>query len=158
VSKSILFVDDEIEPGDGTGGLQTAEDTDVNLYMAYYVQAMKDADYSVTVASNVDDAIESFQQSHFDLVIVDIMMPWGNAFTPTHTANGLRTGIKLAELVARKCPRTRIVFLSNYPNFRSIKSELGLQLDIPFLLKLDFTPLDLVNYVRGFLGEQQIED
>lgn len=139
MSHSILFVDDEFSPD---------TEADLGSYMSYYVLALRDAGFSVELATTVDEAIALRREQSFDLAILDVMMPPGEAFSDEDTMKGIRTGILLAgKLHEADLP---IILLSNAGENAELFAEAVKRGVVErVLFKLDVTPGDLVREVNS---------
>lgn len=139
----ILFVDDEFAP-----------DTDEELgsYMSFYAIELTDAGYDVVRCLDVDNAIAKVRAESFDLIILDGMMPTGDALKDDQMANGGYTGWVLAERVHGIAPNTPILMLTNYPEFRDRFESLISQGVVRLVLsKLEKTPSELVVVIGNLL-------
>jgi DNA-binding response OmpR family regulator len=80
MSKRILWLDNDL------------------AYLDPFVEALRDENYSVTIVESVTEAEESLQQTPFDLMILDAMIPTLNSneetrYRPEETDQGYRTGL-----------------------------------------------------------------
>jgi CheY-like chemotaxis protein len=133
---TILFIDDELCPNSkGPSG----------NYMWYYVEALRDASYTVVEVPGPDDALTNLKakDQHYDLIILDIMMPPGAAYRTRDTSNGLRTGILVVQTLHEQWPDIPVLVLTNVLNqealnslnrFPNVKSILGKPRYTPFLV------------------------
>jgi CheY-like chemotaxis protein len=139
--KRILIVDDELVPGQAGA-----------TYMWYYVQALRDAGFDVKEAITVDEAVEALAcpGAEYDLVILDIMMPPGQAFERAASLRGLRTGVLLAKVISDTYPRVPMVVLTNRFPWGSQELE-GISNVRRTLYKPDCTPFMLAEEVKGLL-------
>ena len=155
VKLRILFVDEEFAPD---------SDEELGSYMSYYAQELaecrnpdsKDADYEVIRCRNVDDAIASVRDDRFDLVIVDGMMPTGEALKDHPLANGGCTGWVLAEMIHGFQPTVPIVMLTNYPEYQQRFEDVITSGVIKKVVsKLETTPSELTAIITRLLrGEE----
>lgn len=141
----ILIIDDDIDDLNGNGGLASEDD---NGYMSYYIQELRDQQFEVTVASTVEEALRLITDFVFDLYIVDLMMDPGGKFDRDVTANGLRTGVRIIDVIRKRDDKARMVILSNYPDFERVRQD---EPYVPLFSKLDTTPCELVNEVKSLL-------
>ncbi|HEX3150988.1 MAG TPA: response regulator [Gemmataceae bacterium] len=140
MATNILFVDDEFAP-------DTA--TEFGSYMSYYELALIEGGYSVTRANDVDAALKLVNEQRFDLAILDLMMPAGQAFKDQDTMQGTRTGMLLAEQLRRFFKKMPILILCNsHSAAERYSSTVEQGIVNKILFKPDVTPLDLVEEVR----------
>jgi CheY-like chemotaxis protein len=138
---TILFVDDELCPSStGPSG----------NYMWYYVEALRDGGYTVVEVPGPDGVLTSFKAEgeHYDLVILDIMMPPGAAYRTRDTSNGLRTGILIAETLQEQWPDIPVLVLTNVLNQEALSSLKGCPNVRNILAKPRYTPFQVCQEVR----------
>lgn len=141
----LLFVDDENAP---------QRDGPYGAYMWYYSEALREAGFDVVEASGPDEAVDRLLGggASFDLVLLDIMMPWGRTFGDKETSFGLRTGISLLDLMGRTHPQLPIVVLTNVQNTSTL-AELWKRKSVKCVLtKSEFPPMAVVREVQAVLG------
>lgn len=143
MNESILFVDDEFSP-DTT--------THYGSYMSYYKVALEKAGYEVADVRDTDEAIAVAESRRFDLAILDVMMPPGDAFRDEDTYKGLMTGTFLARRIHEIAPEMPILFLSNAGGNQALfAGTIDTRVVRRVLFKLDVTPQDLVRIVKAGL-------
>ncbi len=138
---TILFIDDELCPGsEGPSG----------NYMWYYVQALRDAGHEVVEVLGPDDALAELakENQHCDLVILDTMMPPGNAYRNEDTSNGLQTGVLLAETLQQQRPDIPILVLTNVLNQEALGSLKALPNVKNILAKPQHTPFNVCQEIQ----------
>lgn len=136
----IMLVDDELSPKkNGPDG----------SYMWYYTEAMRDSGFEVTQVVGPDSALQklSSKSSKFDLIIVDIMMPPGEAYENENTLDGLRTGIFLAKTIQEKYPELPILVLTNVLNPYALNKMKEMESVKKVLVKPNCTPFELVEEI-----------
>ena len=139
---SILFVDDEFSPDTVTH---------YGSYMSYYREALEEAGYEVKCVRSTDEAIALAGTRRFNLAILDVMMPSGDAFRAEDTRKGLMTGTFLARRLHGIDPAIPIVFLSNAGgNQELFAKSIDRAVVREVLFKLDVTPQDLVEKVKSY--------
>ncbi len=137
----IMLVDDELSPKkSGPDG----------SYMWYYTKAICDAGFEVVEVVGPDSALQklSSKSSKFDLIIVDIMMPPGEAYENENTLDGLRTGIFLARSIQENYPELPILVLTNVLNPNVLNKVREMASVKKVLVKPDCTPFELVEEIH----------
>jgi CheY-like chemotaxis protein len=76
---------------------------------------LEKAGYEVEYLNDVDRALLFFEKNSaaIDLVILDIMMPWGKSFTKEETDYGMRTGILVFDRIRALVPDVKVLVLTN---------------------------------------------
>jgi predicted nucleotide-binding protein len=87
-------------------------DNDV-FQLDYWATILQLEGYDVKGLSNVDEAIEAMEHSHFDLVVTDLRMSPGSALKSAPTLNGMATGAALALPIRAAFPSTRVIIYSS---------------------------------------------
>ena len=132
----ILFIDDE------------------EREMSSYVQELELSGLDVRFESNVDKALEAFNENidNIQLIILDVMMVAGTAFQQANTEGGLRTGIYFHKIIREKLPKVPIIIFTNVSDSR-VASDIRQDKKSWFLLKEDILPFELVDKITKFLEE-----
>jgi len=140
----ILLIDNEINPGSDEPNMD---------YMWHYVKALEEAGHAVTAVNNVDIALEVLRKEGktYDIVVVDIMMPPGNALAKVAHLRGMRTGIHLALRIAKDFPSLHIVALTNSHDSAIRKDLEPLKVPAVIVYKDDTTPFAFVRVVNGIV-------
>ena len=130
----ILFVDDE------------------KRRMESYAEELRLSGYKVEIKSDVDSALDFFQENYkqIKLLILDIMMPAGNAFENVDTKYGLRTGIIFYEEIRNRNSNLPILIFTNVSN-EAVEKKISLDKKSLFLQKEDFLPFQLVDELEDFM-------
>lgn len=124
--KNILVVDDDENIGE--------------VILGYLTEGSQ---YNVTYASSASLAIKMLEETHFDLVITDMLMPEVN-------------GIELTEIIFNRFPKTKVLACSGGGN--SGKLVAGMVLDQALeegadnALMKPFTEEELRTKVRNLIG------
>ncbi len=101
INKNILWIEDEPE---GCG---------VNSR----IEMLEIKGYEVILAKEVDIALVYIQERKFDLILLDIMMPPGNAFkNDPDVKEGYETGLAFAKELKKKNINTPVIVITAYPN------------------------------------------
>lgn len=77
-----------------------------------YVEGLRDEGFEVVVVDNSDEAIWHINSSKYDVIVLDLLMPPGTAFSQEESAAGTITGWLLARRARRAQPRTLVVILT----------------------------------------------
>ncbi len=105
------------------------------------VTKLSGSGYKVALARNGPDALERIQQEHFDLVLLDIVLP-------------LMSGYEILENM-RKSPATAnvaVIIISN--SGQPIELERLRALGVKdYLIKADFTPEEVLSKIKAQFGE-----
>jgi len=136
MKKKILLIDDDAIP------------------MAPYKTALEKSDFIVTAIADVDKALEIARDSleRFDIVLLDVMMPPGNAFDLGETDDGMRTGVFLYGELRKHYHEAWIIVLTNMRD--------GVTLDmfptkedrqLRVVLKYKYPPFEIVELIKGLL-------
>jgi CheY-like chemotaxis protein len=131
---------------------------DEAMYVEPYVDALKEAGYSVVLATQVADALAYFQQhlTEIEIAIIDILSPLGgpvpSGFDVERVQDGLRTGEELIRTMNRipggECVRKLV--LSNVDSNQDRVGKLAGVAAV--VLKRDVLPSDLPVAVRKALA------
>ncbi len=129
----ILFVDDE------------------KRRMESYVKELKLSGYEVEIKSDVDSALDFFNKNYkqIELLILDIMMPAGNAFENVDTKYGLRTGIIFYEGIRNRNSTLPIIIFTNVSD-EAVEKKINLDKKSLFLQKEDFLPFQFIDEIKDF--------
>jgi predicted nucleotide-binding protein len=92
--RKVLFIDDDV------------------YAMRSYVMALERSSFGVVAVGSVDAALKEAQGTHFDVIVVDLMMPSGS-LDMLSTGAGLETGIEITRKLKEISPGTKIVCLTN---------------------------------------------
>jgi CheY-like chemotaxis protein len=121
--------------------------------MRSYVQALESENFTVKFESDVSKAVTFYDQNacEIELLILDIMLPFGSAFTSQETDDGLRTGLCLHERIRDKDPCIPIIIFTNInaDELSNVKSDKTKILNKEYKL-----PFDLVEDVKRMLAEE----
>jgi CheY-like chemotaxis protein len=90
----ILYIDDEVYSSN------------------IYEECLQDNGFDVTLVHNVHKALQIAKQTQFDVIITDVMMPFGKSFSAIETAGGYKTGIALCRELREFLPDSLFVALT----------------------------------------------
>lgn len=104
-----------------------------------YVRSLKKAGYEVDWVVGGNDALAAAQSKHYDLILLDIMLPE-------------RRGGEVLELLrgadGDKIPRSRVIVLTNFD--QDDESRLAMQAKADaYLIKADITPRKLLEIIAA---------
>lgn len=120
-SKTILFVEDD------------------RPISEMYARVLNRHGYRVDFSYNGDDAVQKAQSKHYDIILLDIMMPG-------------KTGIEVLQILRGEdgtgLPDTRIIILTNLAQDRTSREALRSQAD-GYIIKADIVPSQLVEIING---------
>jgi CheY-like chemotaxis protein len=104
-----------------------------------YTFGLQHAGFEVTAASNAGEALLRVEERLFDVIILDMMMPGmsGLEFLATYD-------------VKTVSPATKLVVLSSVDNPSIIERAQAFRID-GYLVKSDYEPTALADYIRGLL-------
>lgn len=117
-----------------------------------YVQELEYSDFKVKYESSVDEGLKCLEEKaqEIELLILDLMMPYGQAFNEEETGKGLRTGIAFYERVRKTNDRLPIMILTNNVD-EGIRREFEKDPYCRFFRKEDLLPFELAEEVKDFL-------
>ena len=122
-SKTILFVEDD------------------RPISEMYSRVLTRNGYRVDFAYDGDEGLQKAQAKHFDLILLDIMMPG-------------KTGIQVLETLrgeeGKGMPDTKIVILTNLAQDKTSQEALRSQAD-GYIIKADIVPSQLVELVAKLI-------
>lgn len=121
--------------------------------MDAYRRELQDTGYTVEMYSGVDHALADLEADvrRIQLLILDVMLPPGQAFKDVDTQEGLRTGERFYERVRNLRPTLPVVFLTNVSDPRLTK-KYHRQHHCMVLHKEDYQPFELAEEVRRLIG------
>ncbi|MCP4580346.1 MAG: bifunctional response regulator/alkaline phosphatase family protein [candidate division Zixibacteria bacterium] len=125
MEKAILWVDDEID-----------------LLKAHII-FLEERGYKVDIAANGDDAIEQVNNNHFDLVLLDEMMPG---------RDGLSTLVELKDIK----PNLPVVMVTKSEEERLMEQAIGQKID-DYLTK-PVNPSQVLSVVKRILDKKRIRE
>lgn len=131
----ILFIDDE------------------KRRMRSYVQELELSSYTVEFKSDVDSALEYFENNkkEVELIILDIMMPTGKKFfNDNQSENGLRTGICFYQEIRKRATKLPIIIFTNVYD-KNLLQDIDNDDEALFCEKDNFIPIELVAEVKNIL-------
>ncbi len=104
-----------------------------------YDTVLTTAGHAVDVAQNGQQGLDRCQMTHYDLILLDLMMP---------EIDGVE--FLRRSKIAGNSPSTHVVILSNLSSGRDIDEALALGADL-HVLKSSLTPRDLIELVDSVL-------
>lgn len=112
-----------------------------------YATILRFADYTVGVASNGKVALELCAKNHYDIILLDLMMP---------ILDGV--GFLKQAYLDKTSPNTKVIIFSNLSSGSLIEEALRLGVE-EHVLKSHLTPHDLVELVRHYgKGASSLDD
>lgn len=122
-SKTILIVEDD------------------NLIAHMYGRVLERNGFKVDIAVNGAEGLQKAQQKHYNLVLLDIMMP---------ELTGIEVLHKLRGENGRDNPDTKIVILTNLAQDKTSQEALKAQAD-GYIIKADIVPSQLADIVKKLI-------
>jgi len=117
-----------------------------------YLQELRLNDFAVRYESLVDAGLKCLEENahEIELLILDLMLPFGQAFNEEETDKGLRTGVLFYERVRRTNDRLPIIILTNNVD-EGIRRVFEQDPHCRFFRKEDLLPFELADEVKDFL-------
>ncbi len=136
MTQTVLFVDDEVLPA------------------KLYLRALQESGFKVIHLKSVDEALHFAETAQdrvsVDLLVLDLMMPPGEALKDEETLDGVTTGLVLRGALRKYYPKQPIVFLTNINNpeiLQPLEDEPGTRI----LHKFSYPPFELVDEMKKVL-------
>jgi CheY-like chemotaxis protein len=106
-----------------------------------YARVLTRSGYKVAFAYDGDEALKMVAAKHYDLILLDIMMPG-------------KTGIEVLEEIrganGRGMPETKIIILTNLAQKKASQEALRAQAD-GYIIKADIVPSQLVEVIEKLI-------
>lgn len=117
-----------------------------------YREEFEMSGYQVVLKRKVDEALAFLreQASQIQLVILDVMMPPGEALKDVDTALGLRSGLRLFEKIRQEVPGLPVIVLTNVTD-QSVR-DFFMSNGVPYLQKKNYDTDQLVRKAGEILG------
>lgn len=124
-----------------------------------YIEALRDADYEVTHATTVDEALVIFRtkMAVIELIILDVMMPPGYAFKDEDTVLGTHTGLFIFEKIREIASHLPIIILTNVTE-PDVSQFFQSRSCCWLLRKEDYDPFAVVDKVQDVLASVRVVD
>jgi CheY-like chemotaxis protein len=113
----------------------------------------RDQEHMVEFRASVDEALQTLKDQRFDLIVIDISMPAGEALRDQNTDGGARTGVALYKKVRETLgPTQKIAIYTNVSG--NVAASFGPQDKryFRFIRKPDVLPFEFVDQMRKFVG------
>lgn len=110
--------------------------------------------HEIVYKNRVDEALKVFRENieKVELLILDIMMPPGISFKADDTMQGLRTGVRMYQLVREINPSLLVIIFTNVSD-PEVKEYFAKESGCVFLRKEDYMPFEFVEAVKEILRE-----
>lgn len=108
-----------------------------------YSRSLQKAGYNVTVAVTGQDGINAGLAHHFDVILLDIMLP---------EKRGMEVLAELKSKGGAAMEGTRIIVLTNFDQDEESRAVMRSQAD-GYLIKADITPRKLVEIINSLFPE-----
>lgn len=123
-SKTILFIEDD------------------KPIAEMYARVLERSGYSVEYAYNGADGLKMASDKHYDLILLDIMMP---------EKSGIEVLNELRGEDGSGYPDTKIVILTNLAQDKTSQEALKAQAD-GYIIKADIVPSELAEVIQKLIG------
>lgn len=102
-----------------------------------YEEILKDSGFEVETANEGQDGLDKIHENHYDLVLLDIMMP-------------KMDGIEVLRTLNKENNKVKVALLTNLAHDPVMKEgeELGA---VAYLIKADMTPDQLVEKIKSYV-------
>ena len=123
----------------------------------YYIRALERAGYTVELRPDPASALD-FARQHRDeisIILLDVMMPPGSAYSREETEDGMRTGLLVYRDLQHSncCDKVPVIILT------SVRHDDALPLEdrpgLTVVQKIHCTPRQLVERVNTMLGSSE---
>lgn len=111
-----------------------------------YKRAMEKLGLAVKHIREVDELFFTLERgrSRPDLIVLDIMMPWGTRYDEDTTDGGLRTGELVYQELREMFPIMPIIVLTNLSDFLVMADDVNLHI----IRKSGLQPFDFADFVK----------
>ncbi len=120
---------------------------DDNFIADMYVHSLKKAGYDVDVVANGEQALKMAQQTVYDVILLDLMLPE-------------KSGVEILEALRNEdgsgLPLTKIIVTTNFDEPEEDRVRLEKMAD-GYIIKADVTPSKLVELVGPVLEQSKNE-
>ena len=119
-----------------------AEDEDVLRMLV--LDTLEDEGYTIDEATDGDEAYQKIMSQHYDLVLLDYMMP------------GM-TGIEVIEKVRRHPDKQNLKIMMLTAKSQQSDRERAEEIGANYFFSKPFSPLELMDVVGGILSEHPVD-
>ncbi|ASI34700.1 MULTISPECIES: response regulator [Exiguobacterium] len=119
-----------------------AEDEDVLRMLV--LDTLEDEGYTIDEATDGDEAYQKIMSQHYDLVLLDYMMP------------GM-TGIEVIEKVRRHPDKQQLKIMMLTAKSQQSDRERAEEIGANYFFSKPFSPLELIDVVGGILSDHQVD-
>ena len=119
-----------------------AEDEDVLRMLV--LDTLEDEGYTIDEATDGDEAYQKIMSQHYDLVLLDYMMP------------GM-TGIEVIEKVRRHPDKQQLKIMMLTAKSQQYDRERAEEIGANYFFSKPFSPLELIDVVGGILSDHQVD-
>jgi len=130
---------------------------DDHLVMNVYEAALRKRGFEVTRFGGeqcVDEALQFLREraKAVDIIVVDIMMPPGEALKDQDTDQGMKTGVFLLKMLKDSYPDLPLLVLTNVQNEETLELVRRVAPQTKVLRKAYCLPFDLADEIKSQLG------
>jgi len=117
-----------------------------------YFSELQMSNFRVSFESSVDAGLKLFEENstELELLILDLMMPYGEAFNEDETERGFKTGVRFYERVRATNERLPIIILTNSVD-EGTRKFFEKDPHCQFFEKEQLLPFELADVVRDVL-------
>ncbi|ACB60212.1 MULTISPECIES: response regulator [Exiguobacterium] len=119
-----------------------AEDEDVLRMLV--LDTLEDEGYTIDEATDGDEAYQKIMSQHYDLVLLDYMMP------------GM-TGIEVIEKVRRHPDKQNLKIMMLTAKSQQSDRERAEEIGANYFFSKPFSPLELIDVVGGILSDHPVD-
>jgi CheY-like chemotaxis protein len=124
--------------------------------MNYFIEALKMRGFDVEHIDCVDKVFEELVVGRAkvvpDILVVDLMMPYGKHLSAEQTRDGMDTGFFVIERCREKFPDVPIVCLSNVSRQAEVKQRLEA---VPHVAKYEVSPFAFADEIKKLLHNRE---
>lgn len=116
-------------------------------------EVLESAGMQVTSSTSVTEAARLLleQRSHFDLVLLDVLMPPQGRYSKDESENGTATGLRFLEELKRQRPDLPVILVTVTQQAEDLDRFLSEQ-HVDGYVKKPFLPHDLLEEIQAILG------
>ena len=114
-------------------------------------EMLQDKGYIVELASGVTDAKQLLERGHYDLVLLDIMMPTEGYFSEEEVKGGYETGLALMGMIRGIYPDIPVIIITGYPD-PVVENEFRERFHVSHYLMKPISQVELERAIEEEIG------